>query len=86
MWGLFDNGTLAGFIGMHDEGSMGLLEILPEYRRRGYGYLLEGCLIRLHLECGWVPFCHVVEGNDASMRLQEKLGMTFSELPAIWVY
>lgn len=86
MWGLFDNGTLAGFIGMHDEGSMGLLEILPEYRRRGYGYLLEGSLIRLHLERGWVPFCHVVEGNDASMRLQEKLGMTFSELPAIWVF
>ena len=86
MWGLFEGENLAGFIGMHTEGSMGLLEILPEYRRRGYGYLLEGSLIRLHLERGWVPFCHVVEGNDASMHLQEKLGMSFSELPAIWVY
>lgn len=86
MWGLFDGEALAGFIGMHDEGSMGLLEILPEYRRRGYGYLLEGNLIRLHLERGWVPFCHVVAGNHASLRLQEKLGMTFSAQPAIWVY
>ena len=86
MWGLFDNDCLVGFIGMHTEGSMGFLEVLPEYRRRGYGYALEGSLIALHLERGWTPFCHVVEGNNASLALQKKLGMTFSPQPAIWVY
>ena len=86
MWGIFDKDRLAGFIGMHTEGSMGFLEVLPEYRRRGYGYALEGYLIALHLERGWTPFCHVVEGNDASLALQKKLGMTFAPQPAIWVF
>ena len=86
MWGLFEKDRLAGFIGMHTEGSMGFLEVLPEYRRHGYGYALEGYLIALHLERGWTPFCHVVEGNDSSLALQKKLGMTFAPQPAIWVF
>ena len=85
MWGLFEDGRLAGFIGMHSEGSMGLLEILPEFRRRGYGYQLEAYLIALHLQRGWTPYCHIVYGNEASLRLQEKLGLSFAKLPAIWV-
>lgn len=86
MWGLFEGNAIAGFIGMHPEGSMGLLEVLPEYRRRGYGYLLEAYLIRLHLQRGWTPYCHVVKGNEASLRLQKKLGFEFAEKPAIWVF
>lgn len=86
MWGLFEGDAIAGFIGMHPEGSMGLLEVLPEYRRRGYGYLLEAYLIRLHLQRGWTPYCHVVKGNEASLRLQKKLGFEFAEKPAIWVF
>lgn len=39
MWGLFVYGELAGFIGIHDEGSMGLLEVLPSYQRHGYGMM-----------------------------------------------
>lgn len=85
MWGLFENGVLAGFIGMHTEGSMGMLEVFPEHRRKGYGYQLEAFLIAWHLERGWIPYCHIIDGNNASMRLQEKLGLTFAELPAIWV-
>lgn len=86
MWGLFEDGRLAGFIGMHTEGSMGMLEIFPEYRRKGYGYALEAFLIAWHLSRGRVPYCHVIDGNDASIRLQKRLGMTRSEMPAIWVY
>lgn len=86
MWGLFENGALAGFIGMHSEGSMGMLEIFPEYRRKGYGYQLEAFLIEWHLRQGRRPYCHVVDGNDASVRLQTKLGLTKGTLPVIWVY
>ena len=35
LFGLYEGGRLAGFIGLHHEGSMGMLEILPEFRRRG---------------------------------------------------
>ena len=86
MWGVFDGGSLAGFIGTHVEGSMGILEVLPEYRRRGYGLALEQFLIAWHLERGWTPFGHVIDGNEASIRLQKKAGLVCAELPTIWMY
>ena len=85
LWGLFEEGNLAGFIGAHDEGAIGMLEILPAYRRKGYGYALEAWLIAHQLRQGWIPYCHVVEGNEASIRLQKKLGMEQTSLPALWI-
>ena len=86
MWGLFEDGSLAGFIGIHSEGAIGMLEILPEYRRKGYGYALEAFLIDWHLQRGWHPYCHVVDGNEASLHLQKRLGMEQAALPAIWAW
>lgn len=86
MWGLYEHGALAGFIGIHSEGSMGLLEVLPQYRRRGYGYQLESFLVRWHLERGWTPYAHIMSGNETSMRLQEKIGMTCAKTPSVWVF
>ena len=85
MWGLFENGNLAGFIGIHSEGSIGMLEIMPDYRRKGYGYLLEAYVLIIHINNGWTPYCHVIDGNTASISLQQKLGYTKAELPAVWV-
>ena len=75
LWGIFEGDRMAGFAGEHLEGSMGLLEILPEYRRKRYGFRLEAFLIRHFLEHGKLPFCQVIEGNTESMSLQKKLGM-----------
>lgn len=86
MWGVFEDGALAGFIGTHSEGSMGMLEVLPEFRRRGYGLALEQFLIAWHLARGWTPFGHVVAGNEASINLQKKAGLVRAELPAIWMF
>ena len=36
LFGVFESDALAGFAGFHDDGSMGMLEILPPFRRRGY--------------------------------------------------
>lgn len=85
MWGAFEGNALAGFIGTHDEGAIGLLEILPDYRRKGYGYALEAWLIAHQLTQGYVPYCHVVEGNRASELLQQKLGMIRADLPVLWI-
>ena len=86
MWGLVEDGVLAGFIGMHREGAMGMLEILPEYRRKGYGFALEAFLIGWQIQQGWTPYCHVVYGNEASEHLQIRLGMTKCDAPAIWTW
>lgn len=71
--------------GFHDDGSMGMLEILPPFRRRGYAAQLEAFLIAAALKEGRTPYCHVVDGNEASLYLQRKMGLTCTRLPAIWV-
>lgn len=86
IWGIFDNGNLAGFIGEHLEGSIGLLEVLPEHRRKGYGYKLQAFLINHYLKLNQVPFCQVKIDNAASLALQRKLGMQISTETTIWVY
>lgn len=86
LWGLYENESLAGFMGVHPEGSMGLLEILPKYKRRGYGYKLETFLINYFLEKGQTPFCQVVQGNQPSLKLQQKIGMEISTEITTWLF
>lgn len=65
---------------------MGLLEVLPRYRRKGYGAVLEAFLIRHMLSLGRTPFCQVFEGNTASEKLQQKLGMERSDQMTWWLF
>lgn len=85
LWGIFERGALAGFIGEHLEGSIGLLEVLPEYRRKGYGTLLEAYAIRHFLQRNEVPFCQVKTDNGNSLALQRKLGMKLSRCTTTWI-
>ena len=85
LFGVFESDALAGFAGFHDDGSMGMLEILPPFRRRGYAAQLEAFLIAAALKESRTPYCHVVDGNEASLHLQRKMGLTCTCLPAIWV-
>lgn len=87
MLGAFDEeGNCAGFIGFHGEGAMGLLKVLPEYRRRGIGEALESRMINRRLAEGRIPYDHVVVGNEKSMCLQRKIGMELSEKIVTWVF
>lgn len=74
MYGAFVEGRLAGFIGMHTEGSLGMLYVDESCRGRGLGGSLEAYAVNRLLERGWIPYGHVIEGNEVSFRLQEKLG------------
>lgn len=69
-------GTFAGFIGFHSDGSTGLLEVLPEFRRRGIGQCLEKYMVNLCLQRGWVNYGHIYTDNAPSFALQESLGLT----------
>lgn len=86
MSGAFVDGRLAGFIGEHEEGSMGLLEVFPEYRRRGLGLALESFEINRFLSEGRVPYDQVIVGNEKSLGLQRKLGMVISEDTISWLH
>ena len=75
-----------GFIGEHLEGSMGMLYVFPEYRRRGFGAALQRRLIAKTMEAGYIPFGQVETGNVASLELQKKTGMTRSDNVIVWMW
>ena len=79
-------GHLAGFIGEHLEGSMGILYVLPQYRRKGFGTALQKHLIVKTMENGYIPFGQVEKDNIESLRLQKKIGMTCSDRPIVWMW
>ena len=75
-----------GFIGEHLEGSMGLLYVLPDYRRRGFATALETAYLARTLDRGQIPFGQVETDNAPSLRLQEKLGLTRSDSTIFWMW
>ena len=85
MYGCFAGGKLTGFIGVHREGSLGMLYVEDACRRQGMGEALEAFAINRMLERGWTPYGHVVEGNDASVKLQEKLGLYRASKTFCWL-
>ncbi len=82
----YHKGRLIGFIGEHLEGSMGILYVLPEYRRRGFGTALQTYLIAMTMEKGFIPFGQVEKNNLNSLKLQKKIGMTCSEKLNVWMW
>jgi GNAT superfamily N-acetyltransferase len=85
IYGAFIDETLAGFIGTHKEGTMGLLVVLPQYRLMGVGTALESFMVNLFLSRNQVPFGQVLDGNIKSLGLQKKLGFTISEKHLYWI-
>lgn len=85
MYGLFHNNKQIGFIGVHEEGTMGYLYILEDYRKRGLAYYLEGYLIKTLLDEGKLPYCHVLVENTPSLALQKKLGLSLIKEPFYWL-
>ncbi|MBQ7956223.1 MAG: tRNA (guanosine(37)-N1)-methyltransferase TrmD [Lachnospiraceae bacterium] len=84
MYGAFAGDVLTGFVGIHEEGSSGMLEVFPEYRKCGIGKALETFIINLQLEKGYTPFGQVKEENEVSMALQSSLGLYFSKGKVYW--
>lgn len=84
MFGAFINGSCAGFIGNHAEGSIGMLEVLPEYRRQGIASALETFVVNRLLSEGKVPFAQIVIGNEASFELHRKLRFSISDDTLCW--
>lgn len=85
MYGAWMDGALVGFVGTHDEHSMGMLEILPDYRHHGLAFSLEAHLINALVSQGVTPYCQVVTDNVASLNLQRKLGLTIGSDIVSWL-
>ncbi len=79
-------GELVGFIGEHDEGAIGMLEVFPEQRRHGYGFELAACAVNRMLAAGRIPYSQVVLTNEASFALHRRLGMTALPTVQCWCW
>lgn len=85
MFGAFVNDELAGFIGMHDEGSIGILEVIPKFRGRKIGKALETYMINYSVQQGMIPYGQVIKGNEISLKLQESLGLYSAKTHVYWI-
>ena len=59
-----------------DDGAIGFLHVLPEYRKNGFGKDITVDLISKVRNMGQIPFVHIEEKNDKSMKLAMSLGFT----------
>lgn len=84
--GGFAGEDFVGFVGWHKEGGIGMLQVFPAFRRQGHGEELERLVINLSLKKGELPYGQVVYGNQASLRLQEKLGLLLHPRAVTWMF
>lgn len=86
MYGAYYCGELAGFIGTHSDGSIGFLEVLPEYRRKGIGSALEAFMFNKYLSKGLTPYGQVVMGNEGSVQLQKHMNCVAAPDIVAWLF
>mgnify|MGYP001431591947 CR=1 FL=1 len=86
IFGLRKEGKLFAFIGLHEDHAMGMLYVQSEFRWQGWGERLERALTAKVLSMGELPYGHVYVGNDASLRLQEKLGFVRCSDKVYWMW
>ena len=85
MYGAFYGDELAGFAGIHNDDSIGMLRVLPEYRGRNIGKALQTFIMNKMIDMGWIPYGQFMVGDVASENLQKKLGLHLSKTPVIWL-
>jgi len=66
--------VLAAWALVQRYGAIGMLYTLPQYRRRHYGEAVVSSLARAMLRQGLTPSAAIVDTNDPSQRLFERLG------------
>jgi tRNA (guanine37-N1)-methyltransferase len=85
MAGAFFKEQPVGFAGIHDDGGIGMLYVCPDYRGQKIAQALETYLINQSLERGNIPFGEIESDNEASLHLQEKLGLCIAKTPVFWL-
>lgn len=85
VYGAFYDEKIVGFIANHEEGSIGMLYVLPEYRKRHVAMALETYCMNLAIERSEIPYGQIVLGNKPSISLPEKMGICFAKGTIVWM-
>ena len=86
LFGGYLAGALCGFIGTHAEGTLGMLYVLPSYRRRGIARMLESFMVNRALKKGHTPYAQIDPTNEQSISLHQSLGFTLSPNQLYWFF
>lgn len=86
MLGAWYHGELAGFIGTHDEGTVGLLEVLPAFRRKGIARALESEMVRRLRNQNRRAHGNIAVDNLLSKTVHEKIGVRIAQQPVYWLF
>lgn len=85
LFAAYVDNEIAGFAGMHDDGSLGILYVDPKFRRLKLGSSLASYLVNRALERGGIPYAHIREDNVASLKMQEKMGLYTGAKKVFWM-
>lgn len=85
VFGAFIEDKLVGVIGIHSEGSIGMLFVDENYRKMRLGMALETYMFNQAIEKGWIPYGQVIIDNEKSFKLQEKMGLYCSKESVYWM-
>ena len=73
-----------GFIGVHAEGCMGMLFVMPRFRRCGYGREMELFMTGEMMRAGLYPYGQVFVTNKASLELQKTTDYEKAQCEMYW--
>lgn len=71
---LYDDNKLVAWGLTHDDGAIGSLNVLDDYRGKKYGTEIVLSLIHQCRELGRIPFAQIEETNEKAIKLVSKLG------------
>ncbi|HJO95081.1 MAG TPA: GNAT family N-acetyltransferase [Victivallales bacterium] len=72
--GLKENGKLVAWILTHDDGAIGSLHVIKEYRHKGYAHSVVVALLHKLRDEGKKPFLYIDDPNKAAADLLRGLG------------
>jgi len=75
--GIWQDNILVGWGLTHDDGSLGFLNVLPEWQGKGLGESIMKCLVIKKREQNLPVFVNIEPHNNKSLSLIAKLGFTF---------
>lgn len=71
---------------IHENGSLGPLFTLPDYRGKGLGVIVTCEIIKQMLKLGMRPYSYVVKGNTHSERISPHTSFKNAEMDICWAH
>jgi 8-oxo-dGTP diphosphatase len=72
--GIDVDGKLVAWALTHDDGSLGMIYVLDDYRRHGYAKDITISMVEKTRGIGRYPFVHIIKNNKKSLNLAQGLG------------